>query len=179
MIRPPEDDASRHPGASGRFRTPALAGNTCLYGATGGELFVAGAVGERFAVRNSGALAVVEAVGDHCCEYMTGGTVVVLGRIGRNLGAGMTGGQAFVWDPELDRLLTRVNNDLVEVLRPDHEALEELRWLVERHAELTHSTRARELLGAWEERIDQLWHVLPRDRTEGLSSGIARRVGTA
>ena len=113
----------RHPPA-GRRRHPrspvrpagsstVLAGNTCLYGATGGELFVAGAVGERFAVRNSGAVAVVEAVGDHCCEYMTGGTVVVLGRIGYNLGAGMTGGQAFVWDPEVERVLTRVNADLV------------------------------------------------------------------
>ncbi len=119
-----------------------LAGNTCLYGATGGELFVAGAVGERFAVRNSGAVAVVEAVGDHCCEYMTGGTVVVLGRIGYNLGAGMTGGQAFLWDPEVERVLTRVNPDLVEVLRPEHDDLDELRWLVERHAELTGSERA-------------------------------------
>ena len=76
-----------------------LAGNTCLYGATGGELFVAGGVGERFGVRNSGATAVVEGAGDHCCEYMTGGTIVVLGAVGYNLGAGMTGGQAFVFDP--------------------------------------------------------------------------------
>src|SRR5690606_30004706 len=83
-IRPPEDDASD---------VPVLAGNTCLYGATGGRLFIAGAVGERFAVRNSGAVAVVESAGDHCCEYMTGGTVVVLGPVGWNLGAGMTGGQ--------------------------------------------------------------------------------------
>ena len=113
VIRPPADDATAGTG-SGRGSSTVLAGNTCLYGATGGELFVAGAVGERFAVRNSGAVAVVEAVGDHCCEYMTGGTVVVLGRIGYNLGAGMTGGQAFVWDPEVERVLTRVNADLVD-----------------------------------------------------------------
>ena len=100
-------------------RLPVLAGNTCLYGATGGELFVAGAVGERFAVRNSGAIAVVEGAGDHCCEYMTGGTVVVLGQVGYNLGAGMTGGQVFVCDPDIERVLARVNTDLVEALRPE------------------------------------------------------------
>ena len=122
VIRPPADDATLASGST-RGSSTVLAGNTCLYGATGGELFVAGAVGERFAVRNSGAVAVVEAVGDHCCEYMTGGTVVVLGRIGYNLGAGMTGGQAFLWDPEVERVLTRVNPDLVAVLRPEHDDL--------------------------------------------------------
>src|SRR5206468_5301353 len=90
VIRPPADDAG----------DPVLVGNTVLYGATGGELFCAGAAGERFAVRNSGATAVVEGTGDHACEYMTNGTVVVLGRFGRNLGAGMTGGRAFVHDRE-------------------------------------------------------------------------------
>ncbi len=139
VVRPAVDDAIGT-AIDLRASSTVLAGNTCLYGATGGELLVAGAAGERFAVRNSGAVAVVEAVGDHCCEYMTGGTVIVLGRIGYNLGAGMTGGQAFVWDPEIERVVTRVNGDLVEVLRPDHEALEELRWLVERHVELTGST---------------------------------------
>jgi len=178
VIRPPADDlleGQEHP----RGSSSVLAGNTCLYGATGGELFVAGAAGERFAVRNSGAVAVVEAVGDHCCEYMTGGTVVVLGRIGYNLGAGMTGGQAFVWDPVAERVLTRVNPDLVEVLRPDHDALEELRWLVERHVELTGSARGSELLACWEEATDQLWHVLPRDRVGRIRSSVARRVAAA
>jgi glutamate synthase domain-containing protein 3 len=156
-----------------------LAGNTCLYGATSGELFVAGAAGERFAVRNSGALAIVEAVGDHCCEYMTGGTVVVLGRIGYNLGAGMTGGQAFVWDPVPERVITRVNDDLVEVVRPDHDALEELRWLVERHVDLTASTRGRELLGTWDDAVDHLWHVVPRESVQRISTTAATRVSAA
>jgi glutamate synthase domain-containing protein 2/glutamate synthase domain-containing protein 1/glutamate synthase domain-containing protein 3 len=178
VIRPPADDATlldrRHAGSS-----TVLAGNTCLYGATGGELFVAGAVGERFAVRNSGALAIVEAVGDHCCEYMTGGTVVVLGRMGYNLGAGMTGGQAFVWDPVPERVLGRVNPALVVVLRPDHEAREELRYLVARHAELTGSTRAGELLDRWEAEVEHLWHIVPQDRAETLADTAARRVATA
>ncbi|HSS11983.1 MAG TPA: glutamate synthase-related protein, partial [Acidimicrobiales bacterium] len=120
VIRPPADDAGE----------PVLAGNTCLYGATGGSVFIAGSAGERFAVRNSGATAVIEGAGDHCCEYMTGGTVVVLGPVGYNLGAGMTGGEAYVWDPH-GRLAGRINPALVEPTRPDAEELQELRWLVE------------------------------------------------
>ena len=89
VVRAPADDAG----------DPCLAGNTVLYGATAGELFCAGSAGERFAVRNSGATAVVEGVGDNACEYMTDGTVVVLGDVGRNFGAGMTGGESFVHDP--------------------------------------------------------------------------------
>ena len=165
--------------ASLTMQTPALAGNTCLYGATAGQLFVAGGVGERFAVRNSGATAVIEATGDHCAEYMTGGTIVVLGRIGYNLGAGMTGGQVFVWDPEIERVVTRVNGDLVDVTRPDHRAIEELRWLVERHVELTGSERASELVRSWDELSDQLWHIVPRGRSTAMSSSNARRVATA
>ena len=110
---------------------------------------------------------------------MTGGTVVVLGRIGYNLGAGMTGGQVFVWDPEIERVVTRVNGDLVEVARPDHEAIEDLRWLVERHVELSGSDRGAELLRSWEELRDQLWHVIPRGRSTSMSSTNARRVATA
>ena len=174
VVRPPDDDVPR-----ARASSTVLAGNTCLYGATGGELLVAGAVGERFAVRNSGAVAVVEAAGDHCAEYMTGGTVVVLGRIGPNLGAGMTGGQAFLWDPERERVVTRVNSDLVEVLRPDHDALGELRWLVERFVELTGSGRGRELLDGWDDALDHLWHVVPQDRADRLSDSAGRRVTTA
>jgi len=178
VIRPPDNDALAAAGRRTGSST-VLAGNTCLYGATGGELFIAGAAGERFAVRNSGALSIVEAVGDHCSEYMTGGTVVVLGRVGYNLGAGMTGGQVFLWDPVVERVMTRVNRDLVEVVRPDHEALEELRWLVERHVELTGSRRGADLLTAWDETTEQLWHVLPRDRVRRISAGAARRVGAA
>ena len=93
VVRAPAGDAG----------DPVLVGNTVLYGATGGELYVAGRAGERFAVRNSGASAVVEGVGDHACEYMTGGTVVVLGEVGRNAGAGMSGGELYVFDAELPR----------------------------------------------------------------------------
>jgi glutamate synthase domain-containing protein 3 len=178
VVRPPADDVTLAEGAA-RGSSTVLAGNTCLYGATGGELFVAGAVGERFAVRNSGAITVVEAVGDHCCEYMTGGTVVVLGRIGYNLGAGMTGGEAYLWDPEVERVLTRVNPDLVAVLRPEHEDLTDLRALVQRHAELTGSPRALRLLDDWEPSTDHLWHVVPRTRAETLATTAARRVATS
>jgi glutamate synthase domain-containing protein 2/glutamate synthase domain-containing protein 1/glutamate synthase domain-containing protein 3 len=179
VIRPPANDATVGPGATRTAKSPVLGGNTCLYGATGGELFVAGAVGERFAVRNSGAVAVVESVGDHCGEYMTGGTLVVLGRVGYNVGAGMTGGELFVWDPEIERLMTRVNMDLVEVARPDHEAFETLRWLVERHVELTGSARGRLLMAEWPERLDQLWHIVPRDRQRLITQETAQRVATA
>ncbi|MGY6500537.1 MAG: glutamate synthase-related protein [Acidimicrobiales bacterium] len=178
VVRPPADDVSL---ANGTHvdHTPALVGNTCLYGATGGELFVAGAAGERFAVRNSGAVAVVEGVGDHGCEYMTGGTVVVIGRMGFNFGAGMTGGQAFVWDPQLERLIRRLNSDLVEAIRPDVVALDDARLLLERHAEVTGSARAAELLEHWDETEEQIWHVVPRDRSDRIASGIARRVASA
>src|SRR5262249_25875181 len=98
VVRPPEGDAG----------DPVLLGNTVIYGATGGELFCAGRAGERFAVRNSGATAVVEGVGEHACEYMTSGTVVVLGGFGRNVGAGMSGGELYVHDPE-DVLDLRLN----------------------------------------------------------------------
>nr|MDP9005557.1 glutamate synthase subunit alpha [Actinomycetota bacterium] len=155
-----------------------LAGNTCLYGATGGDLFVAGAAGERFGVRNSGATAVVEGAGDHCCEYMTGGTVVVLGSVGYNLGAGMTGGQAFVWDPGA-QLIARLNAALVEAERPDAESQEELRWLVERHHELTGSRRAAELLKDWETSAEHFWHVLPIDRVRRIEQGGAGRVASS
>ena len=142
--------------------TPALAGNTCLYGATGGELYVAGTVGERFAVRNSGAVAVVEGVGDHACEYMTGGTVVVLGPVGYNLGAGMTGGRAFIWDPS-GTLSARLNTALVEWARPSAELVQELRWLLERHGELTGSSRSAALAADWEATERHVWVVAPTD----------------
>ncbi|HEX6422452.1 MAG TPA: glutamate synthase-related protein, partial [Acidimicrobiales bacterium] len=167
VIRPPDDDASE---------LPTLAGNTCLYGATGGELFAAGGVGERFGVRNSGATAVVESAGDHCCEYMTGGTIVVLGPVGWNLGAGMTGGQAFVFDRDHERLISRLNPDLVDAVRPDMAALEEVRWLVERHAELTGSPRARALLDQWDGAAAQVWHVLPKGQVRRFEEIQAGRV---
>jgi glutamate synthase (ferredoxin) len=152
IIRPPADDAGE----------PVLAGNTLLYGATGGQVFIAGRVGERFAVRNSGAVAVVEGTGDHCCEYMTGGTVVVLGAVGYNLGAGMTGGEAYVYDP--DGLLdARLNSQLVESRRPNDAQAAELRFLVERHREYTGSVLAAALLADWEATIRYFWWVAPVD----------------
>jgi glutamate synthase domain-containing protein 3 len=110
---------------------------------------------------------------------MTGGTVLVIGRIGYNFGAGMTGGQALVWDPLLERLVSRVNGALVEVVRPDVVALDECRWLLERHVELTGSRRAAELLAAWDRTEEEVWHVVPRDRSSRIASGIARRVATS
>ena len=165
VIRPPEDDAG----------TPVLAGNTCLYGATGGELFVAGSAGERFAVRNSGASAVVEGVGDHACEYMTGGLIVILGPVGYNLGAGMTGGQAFVWDPD-GHLSSRLNTALVEAARPDDELVEVLRWRIERHAEFTGSSVATGLLQDWVAAIDDMWLVAPVDQIRRMEAQRASQV---
>jgi glutamate synthase domain-containing protein 3 len=151
IIRPPADDAG----------DAVLVGNTVLYGATGGELFVAGRAGERFAVRNSGAWAVVEGTGEHACEYMTGGVVVILGATGFNLGAGMTGGEAYVMDVGGD-LLGRVNTQLVEPRRPDGPQLTRLRRLIERHAEITGSDRAARVLEDWEESAKLFWRVAPR-----------------
>jgi glutamate synthase (ferredoxin) len=143
-----------------------IAGNTILYGATGGSLFVAGRVGERFAVRNSGAMAVVEGVGDHGCEYMTGGAVVVLGPTGRNFGAGMTNGLAFVYDPQA-RFEGRTNADVaLEQASLDDPELRVMRDLVERHVKLTHSAHAKELLADWEATVSNSWKVIPVARLE-------------
>ncbi|MGE5828951.1 MAG: glutamate synthase large subunit [Micromonosporaceae bacterium] len=134
-----------------------IAGNTLLYGATAGELYLRGRVGERFAVRNSGATAVVEGVGDHACEYMTGGTVVILGPTGRNLAAGMSGGVAYVW--RLDPVL--VNRELVD-LGPVEE-IETLWALVRRHRDQTGSTVAAAILSGWPAAVDEFTAVIPRD----------------
>lgn len=140
---------------------PHLIGNTVLYGATGGSLFVEGKAGERFCVRNSGATTVVEGVGDHACEYMTGGTVVVLGPTGWNMGAGMTGGQAFVWDPEA-RLRARVNPELVDLHRPPRAQMAELLELIADHAELTGSKKAFDILGDWDAQSKHFWRLAPK-----------------
>jgi len=177
IVRPPADDASLAPGADPRAgHRPALAGNTCLYGSTGGELYVSGIVGERFGIRNSGATTVVEGAGDHACEYMTGGTVVILGWVGYNLGAGMTGGSCYVWDPK-GTLVGRVNTSLVDFERPDQAHADELRRLVLRHAELTGSPRATSLLQAWEDTADEFWYVAPRDKVSRMRSQAAAGVG--
>ncbi len=151
-----------------------IVGNTVLYGATGGSLFVAGQVGERFAIRNSGATAVVEGVGDHGCEYMTGGVVVVLGRTGYNFGAGMSGGLAFVLD-EGHHLLQRINTDLVQILRMTNQAdVELLKHLITRHVRLTGSVHGQAVLDNWPTRLGLFWKVAPKG-TVG-STGVRRDI---
>ena len=139
-----------------------IIGNVALYGATAGEAFVRGVAGERFCVRNSGAHAVVEAVGDHGCEYMTGGRVVVLGRTGRNFAAGMSGGIAYVLDTDSD-FSDRCNRGMVDLekLTDDDDVL--VRQLLTRHAGLTGSTVAQRLLDRWESMHGQFVKVMPRD----------------
>lgn len=138
-----------------------IAGNTLLYGATAGELFVNGRVGERFAVRNSGAKVVVEGVGDHACEYMTGGRVVVLGKIGRNFAAGMSGGVAYIWDPT-GNVDSRINMEMVELtLIETEEEAAELRSLIEDHYRHTRSALARRMLDDWATLCPQFLKVTP------------------
>ena len=139
-----------------------IAGNVALYGATGGEAYFRGVVGERFCVRNSGATAVVEGVGDHGCEYMTGGRVVVLGATGRNFAAGMSGGIAFVYDPN-DTFPALVNYEMVELERLDDDDREWLRVTVERHKEATGSKVAARLLDGWESEVEAFSKVMPKD----------------
>jgi glutamate synthase (ferredoxin) len=129
-------------------RAHVILGNTVLYGATSGRLFAAGAAGDRFAVRNSGAVAVVEGAGDHCCEYMTGGVVVVLGPVGRNFGAGMSNGTAYVLD-EPGTLATRCNLDMVGVTALDEEDERLLKTLIQQHDRKTRSARAAQVLERW------------------------------
>jgi glutamate synthase (NADPH/NADH) large chain len=152
-----------------------IAGNVICYGATSGEVFVRGGVGERFCVRNSGATAVVEGVGDHGCEYMTGGRVLVLGPIGRNFAAGMSGGTAYV----LDLQEQRVNRELVDLGPVGDADAEELRALVRRHHEETGSQVAEELLADWPGTVTRLTEVMPSDykrvleaRAEAIEEGL-------
>ncbi len=158
IIRPP---------AESRFAAheTTIIGNTCLYGATGGLLYAAGLAGERFAVRNSGALAIVEGVGDHGCEYMTGGVVVCLGPTGVNFGAGMTGGFAFVLDED-NTFVDRYNHELIDIhrIQPEHmEAYRNyLRELLRDYHQATASPRAGEILEAFEDYIGRFWLVKPK-----------------
>ncbi len=158
VIRPP--DGSRF-----IARDTVILGNTCLYGATGGQLFAAGMAGERFAVRNSGAIAVVEGAGDHCCEYMTGGMVVVLGRTGINFGAGFTGGFAYVLDTDRD-FVDRYNHDLIDIHRVTHESMEahlqHLLRTIALHVELTGSAWGAEILDDFRTWLPKFWLVKPK-----------------
>jgi glutamate synthase (NADPH/NADH) large chain len=148
-----------HPDAPFRAEDNILAGNVILYGATSGEVFLRGVVGERFAVRNSGAVAVVEGVGDHACEYMTGGRVVILGPTGRNVAAGMSGGVAYV----LDLAEQRLNTEMVDLAELDDDDREFLRETVTRHAAETASTVAAGLLADWDDAVPRFAKILPRD----------------
>jgi glutamate synthase (NADPH/NADH) large chain len=152
------------PPAGSRFAAEEniIAGNVILYGATGGEVFLRGVVGERFCVRNSGAIAVVEGVGDHGCEYMTGGRVVVLGPTGRNFGAGMSGGIAYVWDPE-GVFARRVNMEMVDLDPLEADDRDWLRDRIARHYEETASTVAESLIGRWDSAADEFVKVMPKD----------------
>ncbi|MBV4420110.1 glutamate synthase large subunit [Clostridium tyrobutyricum] len=146
--------------AAYRAQNSFIAGNTILYGATSGKLFVNGMAGERFGVRNSGALAVVEGVGDHCCEYMTGGTIVVIGSTGRNFGAGMTGGVAYVLDEKND-FNKKCNMDMIEIneLENDDESL--VYDLIKEHHENTNSSKAKSILDNWDEFKSKFRKVIP------------------
>jgi glutamate synthase (NADPH/NADH) large chain len=158
VIRPPEDSAFD-------AKDTVIIGNTCLYGATGGEIYAAGQAGERFAVRNSGALAVIEGVGDHGCEYMTGGVVTVLGRCGVNFGAGLTGGFAYILDFDRD-FVDLYNHDLIDIHRIKPESMEShvhhLRTLIGMHVEYTESAWGAEILDDFRTFLPKFWIVKPK-----------------
>ncbi|KAG6638509.1 hypothetical protein I3843_10G039500 [Carya illinoinensis] len=139
----------------------AIVGNTCLYGATGGQIFVRGKAGERFAVRNSLAQAVVEGTGDHCCEYMTGGCVAVLGKVGRNVAAGMTGGLAYILDED-NTLLPKVNKEIVKIQRVTAPVGQmQLKNLIEAHVEKTGSGKGATILKEWDRYLPLFWQLVP------------------
>jgi glutamate synthase domain-containing protein 3 len=170
IIRPPDD-------AAFAWHKNVIMGNTCLYGATGGYLYAAGRAGERFAVRNSGAVAIIEGLGDHGCEYMTGGIVVVLGETGRNFGAGMTGGRAYA----LDRarvFAKRVNLELVDLTPLESaEDVEIVRTLIERHFVATQSNLALDILTNWEEYQPLFWMVVPKGTGAKLEQAVVAKEG--
>ena len=139
----------------------SIVGNACLYGATGGDFHANGRAGERFCVRNSGAYAVAEGVGDHCAEYMTGGVVVVLGSVGRNVGAGMTGGIGYFYDPD-NSFEEKVNREIVKTQRiSTAEGEAQLKHIIERHFEKTGSEKAELILNNWEAEVGNFWQMYP------------------
>jgi glutamate synthase domain-containing protein 3 len=166
-VRPPES-------AGFRAEENVIVGNTVLYGATAGRAFIRGLAGERFAVRNSGAHAVVEGVGDHGCEYMTGGRVAVLGPTGRNFGAGMSGGIAYVYDAVGD-FEERCNVELVDLDELGEDDELELRALIGEHVERTGSLVGRNLLADWEIALPRFVKVMPRDYKRALAEAAQER----
>jgi len=148
-------------GSTFRAEENIICGNTTLYGATSGAVYINGVAGERFCVRNSGALAVVEGAGDHCCEYMTGGCVVVLGRVGRNFAAGMSGGVAYVLDEQGD-FDYHCNMEMVELtLVEELSDIRELKQLIEKHHQYTHSEQAGRILTEWNHYQEKFIKVTP------------------
>jgi glutamate synthase (ferredoxin) len=158
------------PGSSFDPQENIIIGNVALYGATSGEAYVLGMAGERFCVRNSGVKAVVESVGDHGCEYMTGGKVVVLGKTGRNFAAGMSGGVEYIVD-EAGDFSTRCNKQMVglEKLTAADE-IEEVRQMIEHHAQYTQSARAKHILANWTEYVSKFVKVMPNDYKRMLAA---------
>jgi glutamate synthase (ferredoxin) len=156
------------PDANAGFKAEdsSIVGNACLYGATGGDFHAHGRAGERFCVRNSGAYAVAEGAGDHCCEYMTGGVVVILGSVGRNVGAGMTGGVGYFYDDN-NGFQERVNAEIVKVQRiVTKEGEAQLKTIIERHYERTGSEKAEKILNDWDEEVKKFWQVYPPSESE-------------
>jgi glutamate synthase (NADPH) large chain len=162
------------PEATFAAETQVIAGNVIGYGATGGEIFLRGVVGERFCVRNSGVLAVAEGVGDHGCEYMTGGRVVILGPTGRNFAAGMSGGIAYV----LDLAAQRLNMEMVDLDPLEEPDREFLREVVSRHHEETGSVVAARLLADWDSSVERFAKIMPKDYKRVLvAASAAEREG--
>ena len=165
ILQPPED-------AAFRAEENVIVGNVALYGATSGRAFIRGVAGERFCVRNSGATAVVEGVGDHGCEYMTGGRVVVLGATGRNFAAGMSGGIAYVLDNDGRFRTERCNTEMVDLETVDDpEEATALATLIRQHLEATGSDVARRVLGDWETALARFVKVIPVDYKAALAAG--------
>ena len=166
VIKPPQD-------ASYDFASNVIIGNTCLYGATGGELYANGRAGERFAVRNSMAQAVIEGAGDHCCEYMTGGLIVVLGEVGRNVGAGMTGCLGYFLD-ENDTFPSKVNPEIVKFQRVvSQSGATQLKEMIQNHVDQTGSPKGKAILEDWDNYLGKFWQVVPpseADRAEAKTA---------
>ncbi len=174
IVSPPAAFIKHIEEAGGNPQEHVIVGNVALYGATSGEAYFRGAAGERFCVRNSGAWAVVEGVGDHGCEYMTGGRALILGKTGRNFAAGMSGGIAFVYDAEGD-FEVRCNKGMVD-LKPLHEkSLPEIRSMLERHLEYTGSPAAQRLLDHWDTEMTKFVRVMPREYARVLEQHAQQR----
>lgn len=145
-----------------------ITGNVTLYGATSGEVYINGKAGERFCVRNSGATAVVEGIGDHGCEYMTGGTAVILGEVGRNFGAGMSGGIAYVYDPD-GKFEQKCSKEALNLLRVEEDKdIDELMALIENHYNATYSPLAQRILENWEFSLPKFIKVFPEEYRQAL-----------